>query len=155
VWGIGAGRGSAEAVLAGSLLGIGCPPWYVIMLKDLMFSLCILYCCSMYILVINWIIPNRNEKSLFVCIQVDFNCNYGEVLSAYEDSCFWFYYSLFTNVNSVTDIHPETANGKKEFWSSLAPLPLEVVLSAGQRAKEQPSSKSQNGFSGNGKFICR
>ncbi|CAM6028414.1 unnamed protein product [Sphagnum balticum] len=48
------------------------------------------------------------------------------------------------------DIHPETANGKKEFWSSLAPLPLEVVLSAGQRAKEQPSSKSQNGFSGNG-----
>jgi hypothetical protein len=53
------------------------------------------------------------------------------------------------------DIHPETANGKKEFWSSLAPLPLEVVLSAGQRAKEQPSSKSQNGFSGNGKFICR
>ncbi|CAM6049545.1 unnamed protein product [Sphagnum compactum] len=48
------------------------------------------------------------------------------------------------------DIHPATANGKKEFWSSLAPLPLEVVLSAGQRAKEQPSSKSQNGFSGNG-----
>ncbi len=98
MWGIGAGRGSAEAVLAGSLLGIGCPPWYVIMLKDLMFSLGILYCCSMYILVINWIIPNHNEKSLFVCIQVDFNCNYGEVLSAYEDSCFWFYYSLFTNV---------------------------------------------------------
>ncbi len=65
------------------------------------------------------------------------------------------YSPMYHCVNSVTDIHPETANGKKEFWSSLAPLPLEVVLSAGQRAKEQPSSKSQNGFSGNGKFICR
>jgi hypothetical protein len=64
------------------------------------------------------------------------------------------YSPMYHCVNSVTDIHPETANGKKEFWSSLAPLPLEVVLSAGQRAKEQPSSKSQNGFSGNGKFIC-
>ncbi|CAM6015779.1 unnamed protein product [Sphagnum balticum] len=48
------------------------------------------------------------------------------------------------------DIHPEIAHGKKEFWSSLAPLPLEVVLSAGQRAKEQSSSQSQNGSSENG-----
>ncbi|KAH9533742.1 hypothetical protein CY35_18G068100 [Sphagnum magellanicum] len=48
------------------------------------------------------------------------------------------------------DIHPEIAHGKKEFWSSLAPLPLEVVLSAGQRAKEQTSSQSQNGSSENG-----
>ncbi|KAH8933545.1 hypothetical protein BDL97_18G035100 [Sphagnum fallax] len=48
------------------------------------------------------------------------------------------------------DIHPEIAHGKKEFWSSLAPLPLEVVLSAGQRAKEQSSSQSQDGSSENG-----
>ncbi|KAF6148086.1 hypothetical protein GIB67_024261 [Kingdonia uniflora] len=35
------------------------------------------------------------------------------------------------------DIHPEIAGQKYEFWSSLAPLPLEVVLSAGQKAKEE------------------
>ncbi|KAF6147601.1 hypothetical protein GIB67_031592 [Kingdonia uniflora] len=35
------------------------------------------------------------------------------------------------------DIHPEIAGQKYEFWSSLAPLPLEVVLSAGQKAKEK------------------
>ncbi|KAL5712826.1 hypothetical protein ACHQM5_014955 [Ranunculus cassubicifolius] len=36
-------------------------------------------------------------------------------------------------------IHPEIAGSKYEFWSSLAPLPLEVVLSAGQKAKEENS----------------
>jgi hypothetical protein len=56
-------------------------------------------------------------------------------------------------VNCVADIHPEIAHGKKEFWSSLAPLPLEVVLSAGQRAKEQSSSQSQNGSSENGRSV--
>ncbi len=56
-------------------------------------------------------------------------------------------------VNCVADIHPEIAHGKKEFWSSLAPLPLEVVLSAGQRAKEQSSSQSQDGSSENGRFV--
>lgn len=40
-------------------------------------------------------------------------------------------------------IHPEIASGKSDFWSSLAPLPLEVVLSAGQRAKEEPSSQNK------------
>lgn len=34
-------------------------------------------------------------------------------------------------------IHAETAITKYEHWSSLAPLPLEVVLSAGQKAKEE------------------
>ncbi|XP_042517039.1 coiled-coil domain-containing protein SCD2-like isoform X2 [Macadamia integrifolia] len=36
-------------------------------------------------------------------------------------------------------IHAEIASEKYEFWSSLAPLPLEVVLSAGQKAKEESS----------------
>ncbi|PIA44595.1 hypothetical protein AQUCO_01700296v1 [Aquilegia coerulea] len=36
-------------------------------------------------------------------------------------------------------IHPEIAGSKYEFWSSLAPLPLEVVLAAGQKAKEENS----------------
>ncbi|KAL8166626.1 hypothetical protein V2J09_008125 [Rumex salicifolius] len=32
-------------------------------------------------------------------------------------------------------IHPDIAGDKHEYWSSWAPLPLEVVLSAGQKAK--------------------
>ncbi|XP_010929655.1 coiled-coil domain-containing protein SCD2 isoform X2 [Elaeis guineensis] len=38
-------------------------------------------------------------------------------------------------------IYPEIAASKHEHWSSLAPLPLEVVISAGQKAKEKPSSQ--------------
>ncbi|KAK1319848.1 hypothetical protein QJS10_CPB04g00128 [Acorus calamus] len=34
-------------------------------------------------------------------------------------------------------IYPEIAVSKHELWSSLAPLPLEVVISAGQKAKEE------------------
>ncbi|MQL84339.1 hypothetical protein Taro_016841 [Colocasia esculenta] len=34
-------------------------------------------------------------------------------------------------------IHAEIAETRHEYWSSLAPLPLEVVSSAGQRAKEE------------------
>ncbi|KAG0585704.1 hypothetical protein KC19_2G031200 [Ceratodon purpureus] len=45
-------------------------------------------------------------------------------------------------------IHPEIATSKSDFWSSLAPLPLEVVLSAGQRAKEEPSSQNQTSKEG-------
>ncbi|KMZ66982.1 hypothetical protein ZOSMA_27G00300 [Zostera marina] len=33
-------------------------------------------------------------------------------------------------------VYPDIAVSKHEYWSSLAPLPLEVVLSAGQKAKE-------------------
>ncbi|KAL5566991.1 hypothetical protein UlMin_030155 [Ulmus minor] len=34
-------------------------------------------------------------------------------------------------------IHAEIAKARYEYWSSLAPLPLEVVLSAGHKAKEE------------------
>ncbi|KAI3847487.1 hypothetical protein MKW92_024527 [Papaver armeniacum] len=34
-------------------------------------------------------------------------------------------------------VHAEIAESRHEYWSSLAPLPLEVVLSAGQKAKEE------------------
>lgn len=46
-------------------------------------------------------------------------------------------------------IHPEIATAKADFWSSLAPLPLEVVLSAGQRAKEEPSSQNRSSAAAN------
>jgi hypothetical protein len=34
----------------------------------------------------------------------------------------------------------EIAGARYEYWSSFAPLPVEVVLSAGQRAKDENSS---------------
>nr|DAD37923.1 TPA_asm: hypothetical protein HUJ06_008564 [Nelumbo nucifera] len=43
----------------------------------------------------------------------------------------------------LVGIHAEIAGAKHEYWSSLAPLPLEVVLSAGQKAKEEnPTEKT-------------
>jgi len=36
----------------------------------------------------------------------------------------------------VAGIQPDIAGGKHEYWSSFAPLPLEIVLSAGQRARD-------------------
>lgn len=36
-----------------------------------------------------------------------------------------------------TGIYPEIAAAKHEYWSSLAPIPLEVVTSAGQKAKDE------------------
>uniref|UniRef100_A0A453GEF2 Coiled-coil domain-containing protein SCD2 n=1 Tax=Aegilops tauschii subsp. strangulata TaxID=200361 RepID=A0A453GEF2_AEGTS len=42
-------------------------------------------------------------------------------------------------------VYPEIAVSKHEHWSSLAPLPLEVVLSAGQKAiKEQPRKQGED-----------
>lgn len=46
-------------------------------------------------------------------------------------------------------IHADIAGPKHEHWSSLAPLPLELVISAGQKAKEDPgklSRPSENGY---------
>lgn len=42
-------------------------------------------------------------------------------------------------------IHAEIAGPKHEYWSSFAPLPLEVVLSASQKAREEPYRDEQNG----------
>ncbi|XP_058076591.1 coiled-coil domain-containing protein SCD2-like isoform X2 [Magnolia sinica] len=39
------------------------------------------------------------------------------------------------------DIHADIAGPKHEYWSSLAPLPLEVVLAAGRKAKEEFSTE--------------
>ncbi|KAK4852020.1 hypothetical protein QYF36_020397 [Acer negundo] len=41
-------------------------------------------------------------------------------------------------------IHAEIARAKHEYWSSFAPLPVEIVLAAGQRAKEEISSESND-----------
>ncbi|XP_062230295.1 coiled-coil domain-containing protein SCD2-like [Phragmites australis] len=40
-------------------------------------------------------------------------------------------------------VYPEIAVSKHEHWSSLAPLPLEVVLSAGQKAKDEPRKQGE------------
>lgn len=45
-------------------------------------------------------------------------------------------------------IHAEIAGPKHEYWSSFAPLPLEVVLSASQKAREEPYRDEQNGNMG-------
>eukprot|EP00850_Spirogloea_muscicola_P009199 SM000051S17559 [mRNA] locus=s51:287107:291534:- [translate_table: standard] len=39
-----------------------------------------------------------------------------------------------------TEVHSDVAGPKHDHWSSLAPLPVEVVLSAGQAAKEKPAA---------------
>lgn len=41
-------------------------------------------------------------------------------------------------------VYPEIAVSKHEHWSSLAPLPLEIVLSAGQKAKEESWNKGND-----------
>lgn len=43
-------------------------------------------------------------------------------------------------------VHAEIASTKHDHWSSLAPLPLEIVLSAGQKAKEAFGSADGDGL---------
>ncbi|KAJ0971194.1 hypothetical protein J5N97_019153 [Dioscorea zingiberensis] len=50
-------------------------------------------------------------------------------------------------------IYPETAVEKHEHWSSFAPLPLEVVLSAGQKAKEEPWKQGDNNSERRNKLV--
>ncbi|KAF3337126.1 Coiled-coil domain-containing protein SCD2 [Carex littledalei] len=50
-------------------------------------------------------------------------------------------------------IYPDIAVSKHEYWSSLAPLPLEVVLSAGQKAKDEPQKKEENGGERKNKLV--
>ena len=38
----------------------------------------------------------------------------------------------------------DIASSKHEHWSSLAPLPFEVVISAGQKAKDESWDKSES-----------
>ncbi|KAG6429321.1 hypothetical protein SASPL_107370 [Salvia splendens] len=49
------------------------------------------------------------------------------------------YWGLAAKLGICADI----AASKHEYWSSLAPLPLEIVLSAGQKAKEERHNNSQ------------
>lgn len=37
----------------------------------------------------------------------------------------------------MAGIHADIATARHEFWSSLAPLPVEAVLEAGNKAREQ------------------
>ncbi|XP_073315736.1 coiled-coil domain-containing protein SCD2 [Primulina huaijiensis] len=50
------------------------------------------------------------------------------------------YWGLAASLGICADV----AVSKHEYWSSLAPLPLEVVLSAGQKAKEEFSERGDN-----------
>ena len=49
---------------------------------------------------------------------------------------------LFLGLSPLICLFPgicaDIAISKHEYWSSLAPLPFEVVISAGQKAKEEP-----------------
>lgn len=47
----------------------------------------------------------------------------------------------FTSFLCFIGICADIAVSKHEYWSSLAPLPFEVVVSAGQKAKEDFSEK--------------
>ncbi|KAI4343559.1 hypothetical protein L6164_010894 [Bauhinia variegata] len=51
------------------------------------------------------------------------------------------YWGLAVKYGICADI----ASSKHEHWSSLAPLPFEVVISAGQKAKEESSNRSADG----------
>ena len=45
-------------------------------------------------------------------------------------------YNIYWGYNVLAGIHTDIANARYEYWSSLAPLPVELVLSAGHKAKE-------------------
>lgn len=57
------------------------------------------------------------EKLVCLCSHLDYSCK----------------------VKHHAGIHTDIAGAKQEYWSSLAPLPLEVVLEAGQKAKDENS----------------
>lgn len=47
----------------------------------------------------------------------------------------------------ISGICSDIATSKYEYWSSLAPLPFEIVLSAGQKAKEESWEKGKQTLS--------
>lgn len=47
----------------------------------------------------------------------------------------------------ISGICSDIATSKYEYWSSLAPLPFEIVLSAGQKAKEESWEKGKQSLS--------
>ncbi|KAJ0013851.1 hypothetical protein Pint_20631 [Pistacia integerrima] len=49
-----------------------------------------------------------------------------------------------SNILRISSILADFASEKYEYWSSFAPLPDEVVMAAGQRAKEEKSSEASN-----------
>lgn len=64
----------------------------------------------------------------------------------------WFTTDYYCHV--FAGIHAEIATARYEYWSSFAPLPVEVVLAAGQKAKDEnsfgqvfPSILSEDGIS--------
>ncbi|XP_043814770.1 coiled-coil domain-containing protein SCD2 isoform X2 [Manihot esculenta] len=50
----------------------------------------------------------------------------------------------YWSLSFLHGIHGDLAGAKYEYWSSFAPLPFEVVLAAGQRAKEENLSTNSN-----------
>jgi len=49
--------------------------------------------------------------------------------------------TAFTFLLWLSDVCSDIATLKHEYWSALAPLPFEVVISAGQKAKEESWAK--------------
>lgn len=50
------------------------------------------------------------------------------------------WYSYYSFANHLLGIYPDIAGAKLNYWSSLAPLPVEIVMAAGQKAKEDSHS---------------
>lgn len=53
----------------------------------------------------------------------------------------------------MAGIHEEIAGARYEYWSSFAPLPVDVVLAAGKRAKEEIGKNGWSLFFGCVKVI--
>ena len=54
---------------------------------------------------------------------------------------FGYCWTAFSSVCSIpSGICADVAVSKHEHWSALAPLPFEIVISAGQKAKEESDS---------------
>ena len=60
--------------------------------------------------------------------------------------CSFFFFFFSSLICLFSGICADIALSKHEYWSSLAPLPFEVVTSAGQKAKEEPEGWFNSGI---------
>lgn len=65
-------------------------------------------------------------------------------LLLYSDCSLLLLAVKFVDSFKFAGIYPEIAAAKHEYWSSFAPLPLEVVSSAGQKTKDDSWSTGKS-----------
>lgn len=57
-----------------------------------------------------------------------------------RENCIQFFLPRIRNYKTyISGIHGEIARARHEYWSAFAPLPTEVVLAAGQKARDENS----------------